>query len=427
MEQIKIKLKNMSLQKAFIVYVLFTFIIVVTLSAAIIIACISTRSWLLPVSDEVFLNIEETLTDGTSQSQTCRMKIGSDSQSIPLLQQQNLSVNSVINAKYSITSRENNFSSLTPQRKLLYQSCGIAMVVLPIIFSFSGILLCGFKFYKKKLKEPIDILSSATDKIALQDLDFKINYDSDDELGKLCNSFEQMKDALKENNKKMWEMLEERRNLQASVAHDLRNPIAIIEGYAEYLQINLPKNNIDNDKVMSVVINIRKSAKRLEYYTESMRTINNLEDLEIRKTQVDFSALHAEMIDALTKLVDSKNIILDSENLVSRSFLVLDPQVLYRILENLIGNASRFAKSRISLSFSCVGDKLHISVIDDGCGFSEKALNSKNNYFISESSDEKHSGIGLTICRILAQKHGGSLILGNTQAGGAMVKIILTI
>ena len=162
-------------------------------------------------------------------------------------------------------------------------------------------------------------------------------------------------------------------------------------------------------------------------YTESMRTINNLEDLEIRKTQVDFSALHAEMIDALTKLVDSKNIILDSENLVSRSFLVLDPQVLYRILENLIGNASRFAKSRISLSFSCVGDKLHISVIDDGCGFSEKALNSKNNYFISESSDEKHSGIGLTICRILAQKHGGSLILGNTQAGGAMVKIILTI
>jgi len=176
MEQIKIKLKNMSLQKAFIIYVLLTFIIVVTLSAAIIITCISTRNWLLPVSDEVFLNIEETLADGTSQSQTCRMKIGSNSQSIHLLQQQNLSINSVINAKYSITSIENNFSSLTPKRKLLYQACGIAMVVLPIIFSFSGILLCGFRFYKKKLKEPIDILSSATDKIALQDLDFKINY-----------------------------------------------------------------------------------------------------------------------------------------------------------------------------------------------------------------------------------------------------------
>ena len=336
MEQIKIKLKNMSLQKAFIIYVLLTFIIVVTLSAAIIITCISTRNWLLPVSDEVFLNIEETLADGTSQSQTCRMKIGSNSQSIPLLQQQNLSVNSVINAKYSITSIENNFSSLTPKRKLLYQSCGIAMVVLPIIFSFSGILLCGFKFYKKKLKEPIDILSSATDKIALQNLDFKINYNSDDELGKLCNSFEQMKDALKENNKKMWEMLEERRNLQASVAHDLRNPIAIIEGYTEYLQINLPKNSIDNDKVMSVVINIGKSAKRLEYYTESMRTINNLEELEIRKKQVDFPTLYTEMIDDLTKLAEPNNIILDSENLISKTFLTLDPQVLYRILENLI-------------------------------------------------------------------------------------------
>ena len=60
------------------------------------------------------------------------------------------------------------------------------------------------------------------------------------------------------------------------------------------------------------------------------------------------------MIDDLTKLAEPNNIILDSENLISKTFLTLDPQVLYRILENLIGNASRFAKSKISLSFQYI-------------------------------------------------------------------------
>ena len=57
-----------------------------------------------------------------------------------------------------------------------------------------------------------------------------------DELGRLCAAFEKMRQTLYENNRQMWSMLEERRALQASVAHDLRNPIAIMTGYVEYLQ-----------------------------------------------------------------------------------------------------------------------------------------------------------------------------------------------
>ena len=136
------------------------------------------------------------------------------------------------NVKYSVTKIENSFTALSPKRQLVYQASQIGMIVLPVFFSLTGILLCGLLFYRRKLKTPILLLASATQQIAEQGLDFQISYPRADEMGALCASFEQMRQILKENNQKLWDMLEERRRLQRSVAHDLRNPIAIIQGYS---------------------------------------------------------------------------------------------------------------------------------------------------------------------------------------------------
>jgi nitrate/nitrite-specific signal transduction histidine kinase len=86
-----------------------------------------------------------------------------------------------------------------------------------------------------KLSVPLKLLSEATKQISAQNLDFSLHYNCTDEMGKLCSSFEQMRSTLHENFREMWNILEERKLLQASIAHDLRNPIAVIEGYTEYL------------------------------------------------------------------------------------------------------------------------------------------------------------------------------------------------
>ena len=145
---------------------------------------------------------------------------------------------------------------------------------LPVIFSLAGILLCGLTFYRRKLKTPISLLASASREIAGQNLDFQISCGSRDEMGMLCDSFEKMRQTLKENYQKQWRMLEERRELQGSVAHDLRNPIAIIQGYAQYLQFHLTKEQINREKVLSAADHIMQTAQRLDRYTESLRTIS---------------------------------------------------------------------------------------------------------------------------------------------------------
>ena len=130
---------------------------------------------------------------------------------------------------------------------------------------------------------PLSLLSGAAESIAHQDLDFVLDYDCGDELGALCSSFEKMRGVLCENNKAMWRMLEERKLLQASVAHDLRNPIAIVGGYAEYLKKGLETGEMNREKILHIVENMDLAAKRLEQYTESVGQLNKSEERVLKK------------------------------------------------------------------------------------------------------------------------------------------------
>ena len=141
-------------------------------------------------------------------------------------------------ASYRIERIESSYSMLSPKAKTAYRASQVCMVLLPFLFAVMGITLCAWWFYRRILEPPITVLMDATTHIQDRDLSFQIDFSGQDELGQLCAAFEKMRQALYENNRQMWNMLEERRALQASVAHDLRNPLAIISGYVEYLQEN---------------------------------------------------------------------------------------------------------------------------------------------------------------------------------------------
>lgn len=421
------KRRNIRLRQSFVLYVFITFLLVVSVSAVVIFGCMKIQKWILPESDEVFLNIEQTAEDGSTSLIKERIKIGDNTDILPKMQTSETSTEKIVNARYSIISIENSFTSLSPKRQILYRGSSIAMVALPAIFSVLGILFCGFSFYKKKLKVPIELLTDAADKIAAQDLDFAIPYDASDELGALCVSFEQMRKALWQNNQRLWEMIEERKQLQTSVAHDLRNPIAIIEGHAEYLRINLPEGKLDEKTILGIAGNIEKAAKRLEKYTDSIRALNHLEELEVSRRRVDFTELSQEIANDLEILVKPYPVALICKNNVTEQYINLDPQVFYRILENLVSNAARFAKSKIEVTFASSEGTLSVTVLDDGCGFSDKILKAKYGCMPVDCTNGEHFGMGLMICRILVKKHGGSLNMYNGEAGGAVIKIKLTI
>lgn len=163
-------------------------------------------------------------------------------------------------------------------------------------------------------------------------------------------------------------MLEERKLMQASIAHDLRNPIAIIEGYTEYLQLNLPNGKLSIQRILRISDNLNKAAKRLEYYTESIRRINQLEDVELNLKETPVLEFVKDIEDDFSVIASGLNIHLIVTHDLQDCLVKLDGAVVYRILENVFGNAMRFAKEKITISFSINEQNLLISVSDDGCG-----------------------------------------------------------
>lgn len=427
MESLKKKYYNLPLRKFFVISVLFTICFVAALSGMVIFGCTAFRHYLLPDPNAVYLTIEQTLSDGSTVTSVQLFEFDNDPQKFAQLVSDQKEQNTVLDEKYSIQKIEKSYDTMGPKRKLAYQSCGVIMAAFPAVSSIIGILLCGLYFYKRKLAEPLKLLLDATAKIASKDLDFSIQYGFNDEMGALCQSFEHMRMALYENNKILWKMLEERKLMQASIAHDLRNPIAIIEGYTEYLQLNLPNGKLSIQRILRISDNLNKAAKRLEYYTESIKMINQFEDVKINPKKTPVLEFLKDIEDDFSIIASGSNIQLIVTNNLKDCFVKFDATAVYRILENIFGNAIRFAKEKITISFSTEKQYLIISVSDDGCGFSDDILENNSNLLLPKPKEDGHMGIGLTISRILCQKHGGNLELSNNEKNGATVKIIIGI
>ena len=101
--------------------------------------------------------------------------------------------------------------------------------------------------------------------------------------------------------------------------------------------------------------------------------------------------------------------------------LHVDAAIVQRVYENLLANAVRFAEEKVAVSVDSSDGYLYLKVSDDGAGFAEKDLENATKPFyktVSES-DNEHFGMGLNICKILCEKHGGYIRLGNRN--GAVV------
>ncbi len=421
------KVKRKSLKRSFMKAVGITMLIVFLLSALTIFICYRLQKYILPDSNEVWLIQQTTAPDGTVTEAKQRYyldqpspfsRLFADGQEHNEMQEQ---------TNYIIERIESSYSMLSSKARTAYRASQICMVLLPFLFAVLGITLCAWWFYHKVLEPPITVLMDATTHIGDRDLNFQITFDGQDELSQLCTAFEKMRQTLYENNRQMWSMLEERRALQASVAHDLRNPIAIMTGYVEYLQENSQGGTLTDEKLEKALSHLGITAERMGRYTDTMRDLGAIEETEVHRREVELPDFLQHMADSLSILFQNTEVRFSCDFYVPKGRAVFDGELLYRVLENLISNALRFAEHQIELVFYMEHGTLSATVTDDGPGFSEKLLRKKTALFYTEDTSGKHLGLGLAVSRVLCQKHGGTIELSNQSPHGACVKATITI
>ncbi len=302
---------------------------------------------------------------------------------------------------------------------VVYYGSYAAMVGLPVFYIAVGIGAAAAVYYRKKLREPITQLQNGVERIQEDNLDFHIEYDGDDELGRLCCSMEKMRRELRQKHKALWESLEQRKLLNASVSHDLRTPITVLKGYLDYLEKNIPQDKLTEDMLFDTVSSMQGAVNRLELYVESVRDIEKIENIEIEKRSENVKLLLNELRSNVRQLARNKEIIISNDITVDK--IQIDKGVFFRILENLLQNALRYAEEQVSINLSHKKDFLVLTVKDDGKGFSAADLEKATTVFYSNDKEKQHFGIGLSVCKILCEKHGGLLYVGNQKEKGACV------
>ena len=300
-----------------------------------------------------------------------------------------------------------------------YYGSYAAMVGLPVFYIAVGIGAAAAVYYRKKLREPITQLQNGVERIQEDNLDFHIEYDGDDELGRLCCSMEKMRRELRQKHKALWESLEQRKLLNASVSHDLRTPITVLKGYLDYLEKNIPQDKLTEDMLLDTVSSMQGAVNRLELYVESVRDIEKIQNIEIEKRSENVKLLLNELRSNVLQLAGNKEIIISNDITVDK--IQIDKGVFFRILENLLQNALRYAEEQVSINLSHKKDFLILTVKDDGKGFSAADLEKATTVFYSNDKEKQHFGIGLSVCKILCEKHGGLLYVGNQKEKGACV------
>ena len=295
-----------------------------------------------------------------------------------------------------------------------YYGSYVAMIGLPVLFITIGIGVAATIYYQKKLKIPIAQLQNGVEKIQEDNLDFHVEYNEDDELGELCCSMEKMRSEPWQKQKALWESLEQRKLLNASVAHDIRTPITVLKGYLDYLEKMIPQDKLTEDMLLDTVSSMQGAVNRLEQYVDCVRDVEKIENIEIEKRPENVKRLLDEMRSNVQQLETNKEILISS-NIMTMDEVRLDKSVLFRIFENLLQNALRYAKKQVRINISQKKDFLILTVEDDGNGFAGKDLEKAATVFYSSDKEGQHFGIGLSICRILCEKHGGLLSISNNK------------
>ncbi len=392
------KLKNLSIKKTFCLIVVVAAIVVILLSSASVRICSNIRDQILLPHAYIF---------------------------------QPSVVQPEGNGKFTLEAsggpENGEIFEFTNQEVIVFKTVQALIVLLPVLFSFAGIACASSIFYRIKLKEPLDALKQGIIHVADNDLSFSISYQKQDELGQLCGAFETMRRELLDNNRRMWALLDERKKINASISHDLRTPITVIKGYSEYLDRNIGKDVLTADGTREIAGYIHEAASRLEDYANSVHEVQALEDMSLDYREISLAEMMKEMQTQLSILSEQHQTrIILSANLPEQT-VSLAPAAVFRIVENIVSNALRYCKSKIDLDFSYSQPFLTITVTDDGKGFSAQDRAEAVNYFYKGKKEKEHFGIGLTICKILAEKHGGTIFLDNAPDGGARVTVKLKI
>jgi signal transduction histidine kinase len=267
----------------------------------------------------------------------------------------------------------------------------------------------------KRIVEPVKRLDRAASEVARRNYDFRVAVESEDELGRLAQTFNEMCDSIRSARS---ELIRQERiatigKLCTSIVHDLRNPLAAIYGGAEML--------VDSDlpptQSKRLALNIYRASRRIQELLQDLVGIAGGKSKSVE--QCSLMEVVQAAFDVIAPAADSQGIVVRM-TVPPEVQLPLERARIERLFLNLLNNAVEAMPNGGQLQISATRDEkdVFVRVEDTGPGISGQIRESLFQPFVSIGK-KNGLGLGLALARQTALDHGGDLWESNSNGVGA--------
>ena len=257
---------------------------------------------------------------------------------------------------------------------------------------------------------PFEKLQGFADSIARGNFDVPLKYERTNYFGKFTWAFDSMRNEITKARRCEKEAVENNKTVIATLSHDIKTPIASIRAYSEGLQANMDSTAEKRDRYLRVIM---RKCDEVAKLTNDL-FLHSLSDLDKLKIQAERFSLCAFVESVVSEIAG------EHEDLTFRKpqfevSVSADKNRITQIIENLINNSRKYAKTPIDIHMTQSEGSVSIHFIDYGPGIPDSDMPFIFDKFYRGKNVDKEqgSGLGLYIVKYLTEKMGGTVLLHN--------------
>lgn len=278
----------------------------------------------------------------------------------------------------------------------------------------AGFIFMNAAYTYFAILRPFSKLEKYASQLAAGNFDIPLDYERKNYFGKFTWAFDSMRREIAAARAGEKQAIENNKTVIATLSHDIKTPVASIRAYCEGLEAYLDISPEKRRKYLEVIM---RKCDEVSKLTNDLfiHSLSDLEKLDIKEMETEVCSLLSETVDELDPNGSEIRFEKPGYEFMTRS----DPDRLKQIVENIITNARKYAKTHIDITTRREDSTLAIIFTDYGSGIPDEDMAFVTDKFYRghNSKGEPGSGLGLYICSYLCRKMNAGLSLRNTSHG----------
>ena len=327
----------------------------------------------------------------------------------------------------TLASSRNDLGSKNILNSYILRSASLSILITMLFAAAAGLVL----FFL--LTKRIQTLTTALRQFTAGAFNRRIPVQSNDELSEMAGAFNFMAETIEKNMQQLQKNDRQRRELAANISHDLRSPLASIQGYLE--TILMKQKNLSPDRQKEFLEITLRNVVHLNRLVNQLFELSKLEGNEIRLDPEPFSL--TELIQDITlkfkPISEEKHISFETRIQENIPLVYGDIGMIERAISNLIENAIKYSypEGVIVVSLQKKEDRVRFVIKDQGPGISEADLpHIFDRFYMADKSRTKGkhgSGLGLAIAQRILKAHQSKLVVESKAGAGTQFAFSLSI